>query len=289
MPIPAGTGAPVPNPPVCAAWGLPERIAVSGGTVAAGVFGQGPPVVLVHGTPAWSYLWRGVARRLAEHRTVYLWDMLGFGDSHPAAGVAPTIARQAAVLAELVEHWGLEAPALVGHDIGGGVVARAHLVEGVPASALALVDAAVLGPWNTPFTDHQQRHAEAYRTMPADVFADLAALRLRSATRAPLPEEAVAAYLAPWAGQSGQRRWLDQVAAVSHEDTREAVRRLGSVAVPTLVLWGGQDAWLPPETGERLAAAIPGARLRTVADAGHFLPEDAPEDAAAALLAHAGI
>ncbi|GAA1775248.1 alpha/beta hydrolase [Streptomonospora arabica] len=286
MPTTAGASASIP--PVFAAWSLPERVAVSGGSVAAGVLGQGPPVVLVHGTPAWSYLWRGVAERLAEHRTVYLWDMLGYGDSHPAPGVAPTIARQAAVLAELVEHWGLEAPALVGHDIGGGVLARAHLVEGVAASALGLVDAAVLGPWNTPFTDHQQRYAEAYRTMPADVFADLAALRLRSATRTPLPDEVAAAYLAPWAGRRGQRRWVDQVAAVHHEDTREAVRRMDAVAAPTLVLWGEQDTWLPPETGERLAAAIPGARLRTVPDAGHFLPEDAPEDVAAALLEHVG-
>lgn len=279
---------PQADTPVSESWALPDRIDVSGGRVAAGVLGQGPPVVLVHGTPAWSYLWRGVAERLAEHRTVYLWDMLGFGDSRPGPGVAPSIARQAATLAELVEHWGLDAPALVGHDIGGGTVARAHLVESVPASALVLADAAVLGPWNTPFTDHQQTYAAAYRTMPGDVFADLAAARLRSATSAPLHPEATAAYLAPWAGRQGQQRWVDQVAAVSYEDTREAVARLGSVAVPTLVLWGEDDGWLDPAVGERLAAAVPGARLRTVPGAGHFLPEDAPEATAQALLEFLG-
>jgi pimeloyl-ACP methyl ester carboxylesterase len=55
---------------------------------------------------------------------------------------------------------------VVGHDIGGGTVMRAHLVEDVPVRALALVDAAVIGPWNTPFTEHTRHHADAYRTMP---------------------------------------------------------------------------------------------------------------------------
>ncbi|WP_206313722.1 alpha/beta fold hydrolase [Streptomyces coryli] len=93
----------------------------------------------------------------------------------------------------VVAHWGLERPALVGHDIGGGVVTRAHLVEEVPVSALALVDAAVLGPWNTPFTEHMQRHAEAYRTMPPDVFADIVGPRLRTATHRPMADRLAAA------------------------------------------------------------------------------------------------
>ncbi|GAA4899561.1 alpha/beta fold hydrolase [Streptomonospora salina] len=280
MPTTEGTTAPAA---VSSAWSLPDRVRVSGGRVATGVLGQGPPVILVHGTPAWSYLWRGVAERLAEQHTVYMWDMLGFGDSRADPGVAPSIARQAATLAELVDHWELDAPALVGHDIGGGVVARAHLVEQVPVTALALVDAAVLGPWNTPFTDHQQRYAEAWRTMPADVFAELAAIRLRSAVQTPMPPDVAEAYLAPWAGRQGQNRWVDQVAAVGYADTRDAVELLDSVTAPTLVLWGEQDGWLDPSVGSDLAAAVPGARLRTVPGAGHFLPEDAPEAAAHAL------
>ncbi|MFE6691210.1 alpha/beta fold hydrolase [Streptomyces sp. NPDC057743] len=267
-----------------AQWKLRQRVPVAAGEVATGVFGAGPPVVLVHGTPASSYLWRNVVPLLARHHTVYVWDLLGFGASRIASGAAPSIAQQARTLAELVDHWGLSAPALVGHDIGGGAVVRAHLLEGVPASRLALLDAAVLGPWNTPFTEHQQRYAEAYRTMPTDLFDDLVASRLRTAVHRPLSEEAAAAYRAPWAGPEGQRRWVDQVCAVSFEDTREAVGRLGEIAAPTLVLWGAEDAWLPTTTGDRLAAAIPGAERRTVPAAGHFLAEDQPEETARALI-----
>lgn len=265
-------------------WKLDERVTVSGGEVAATVHGRGSPVILVHGTPASSWLWRDVIPLLAQQHTVYAWDLLGFGDSRTAPGTRPGIAQQAQALAELVAHWRLDAPALVGHDIGGGIVTRAHLLENVKASRLALLDAAVLGPWNTPFTEHQQRHADVYRTMPSDIFGDLIAARLRSATHLPLPRKVLEAYLAPWSGSEGQRRWLDQVAAVSFEDTREVVEHLGEIAVPTLVAWGEHDTWLPLSTADRLAQKIPGAARATVASAGHFLAEDNPQGTADALL-----
>lgn len=266
------------------AWKLPDRVRVSGGEVASGVFGEGPPVVLVHGTPAWSFLWREVTPLLADRHAVHVWDLLGFGDSRLRHGAAPSIAEQTRALSQLLEHWGLEAPTLVGHDIGGGIVTRALLTEGVRAGRLALLDAAVLGPWNTPFTEHMQRHADVYRTMPSDVFQDLISSRLRTATHRRMPEEAAAGYLAPWAGQGGQERWIDQVSSVSFEDTRHAAARLGQIDVPTLVLWGAEDEWLDTSTADRLAAAIPGSRQAWVEGAGHFLAEDDPQGTAGALL-----
>lgn len=265
-------------------WKLSGRVRVSGGEVATDVFGQGPPVVLVHGTPAWSYLWREVVPLLAEHHSVYVWDLLGFGDSRLDPGLAPSIARQARTLAELCGHWGLEEPGLVGHDIGGGIVLRTHLIDKVPARRLALLDAAVLGPWNTPFTEHQQRHEEAYRTMPSDIFADLIAARFRTTTHRPMSESVARAYLGPWEGPAGQHRWVDQVASVSFKDTSDVVDRLDQITAPTLVLWGEQDAWLDPAVGDRLAAAIPGAQRATVPGAGHFLTEDNPQGTADELL-----
>ncbi|UYB38169.1 alpha/beta hydrolase [Streptomyces sp. Je 1-4] len=266
------------------AWRLAHRVRVSGGEVAAGVFGEGPPVVLVHGTPAWSYLWREVAPLLAREHTVHVWDLLGFGDSRPDPGVEPSIAQQARTLVELTEHWGLDSPSLVGHDIGGGIVLRAHLVEQLPVHRLALLDAAVLGPWNTPFTEHQQRHADVYRTMPPDIFGDVIAARFRTATHRPMSDDVAHAYLSPWAGAAGQQRWIDQVTAVSFEDTREVVDRLDKITAPTLVVWGEQDLWLEPATGDRLASSIPGAHQATVPEAGHFVAEDNPHDTADALL-----
>ena len=56
-------------------WRLGRREATSVGEVAYEVFGEGPPVILVHGTPTRSYLWRGVAPTLAERSRVYVYDL----------------------------------------------------------------------------------------------------------------------------------------------------------------------------------------------------------------------
>jgi pimeloyl-ACP methyl ester carboxylesterase len=133
-----------------------------------------------------------------------------------------------------------------------------------------------------------QRHEHAYRTMPPHVFADIIRARIRTATHRSMPDDVAEGYLAPWAGVDGQQRWIDQVASVTWEDTREVVDRLGAITAPTLVLWGEQDTWLPPTTAERLASAIPTARRTTIADAGHFLPEDEPGQTADELLRFLG-
>jgi pimeloyl-ACP methyl ester carboxylesterase len=105
-------------------WGLGRREATSAGEVAYEVFGEGPSVVLVHGTPARSYLWRNVAPTLAKRNSVYVYDLLGFGDSERREGQDLSIAAQSRLLKELVEAWGLEEPAVVGHDIAPEEVAE---------------------------------------------------------------------------------------------------------------------------------------------------------------------
>jgi pimeloyl-ACP methyl ester carboxylesterase len=152
------------------AWRLGQRQGTSVGEVAYEVFGEGPPVILVHGTPTRSYLWRNIVPALAEHRSVYVYDLLGYGESEKGEGQDVSIAAQARVLKELVEAWGLEEPAIAGHDIGGGIVLRAQLLEGVSVSRVAILDAVVLGPWLSAAprssTWHVCEHAEAYEDMP---------------------------------------------------------------------------------------------------------------------------
>ena len=265
------------------AWELGGRVLTEGGEVAYGVFGEGPPAVLVHGTPSRSSLWRGVVGRLAGRHAVYVYDLVGFGESERYEGQDVSIAAQGRVLAELVEAWGLEGPAVAGHDIGGGVVLRAHLLEGVPFRRISLLDAVVLTPWGTPALGHVKEHLGAYRTMPTGVFEAYVAARLRETTNRPMGEGAFEAYLSQWRGPEGQAAYLRKDAALLERDTAEVERLLGSVRPPVEVVWGGEDGWLDPSQAEALVGKIPGSRLRLVPGAGHFVMEDAPEDVAAIL------
>src|SRR4051812_31977568 len=69
--------------------------------------GAGPPVVLLHGTPFSSHVWRDVAGGLAARHTVHLWDLPGYGQSEMRAGQNVSLAAQQEVFTGLLRHWGL--------------------------------------------------------------------------------------------------------------------------------------------------------------------------------------
>lgn len=231
----------------------------------------------MHGTPSWSYLWRGVAPALAERFSVYLLDLAGYGDSGRHEGQDMSVAAQSRVLARLLDLWGLERPALVGHDIGGAIVLRTHLLEHRPAGRIALVDAAFFRPWNTPATRHMRAHLDAYRTMPSHLYERIVESHIATAVVRPLAPEALDAYLRPWRGPAGQAAYFRKIEQWRDEHLAEVEPLLGSIAEPVLVLWGEEDAWLHPGLAQRFAREIPGARAVVLPGAGHFAPEDVPE------------
>jgi pimeloyl-ACP methyl ester carboxylesterase len=264
-------------------WNLRRRLPLPGGEIAYDVFGYGPPLILVHGTPSRSYIWRDVAMRLADRFTVYVYDLLGFGQSERKEGLDVSIAGQSRLLAELVEAWELEAPSVAGHDIGGAIALRAHLLEGVPFGCIALIDSVVLRPWITPTTRHVRAHLDAYATMPVAIFEAVIASHLRTATHRPLDEGAFATYLEGWRGELGQKLYLQKDAQLDEEDTTPFEPLLSSIGVPVRIIWGEQDAWLEPSLAARLHEIIPGSDLVLLPETGHFAMEDSPREVAAAL------
>ncbi len=269
-------------------WRLRERVQLTGGCVAWERMGEGPPLVLVHGTPSWSFLWRNVAPALAERFSVYLLDLLGYGDSDQNESQDVSITAQGRLLAEMLEHWELEAPGLVGHDIGGATVLRAHLVEGRPAAAIALVDSVALNPWNTPTTMHIRAHLDAYRTLPRHVYEEVVKAHLRTAVHRTLDDETLGAYLSPWQGEGGQAAYFRKIAQWTDDDVGALEPLLPTLRVPVRILWGEEDRWLDRSVADRLRALIPGAELRLIPDAGHFSPEDAPAAVARELIGFFG-
>jgi pimeloyl-ACP methyl ester carboxylesterase len=265
------------------AWHLRERARLSGGVVAHDRLGRGAPLVLVHGTPSWSYLWRRVAPMLAADFTVHLLDLLGYGDSEKGDDLDVSIAAQARVLTELLDLWGLDQPLIAGHDIGGAIVLRAHLIEGRAFEGMALVDSVVFNPWLTPTTMHIRAHLDTYRTMPTHIYEQVVRAHLRTAVHRRLDEETLAGYMEPWRGATGQAAYFHKIAQFGEPDTAELEPLLGTIATRTLIVWGENDSWIAPEVAERTHRAIPGSRVSMIAGAGHFCTEDAPEAVAQAL------
>ena len=242
------------------------------------------PVVLCHGTPFSSYVWRAVARSLARRHQVFVWDMPGYGASQMFAGQDVSLAAQGRVFTELLAHWGLAEPLVVAHDFGGAVSLRAHLLHGARYRALALVDPVALAPWGSPFFRLVGAHSAVFEQLPPALHEALVREYVGSASSPGLHPAVLDRLVRPWLGELGQAAFYRQIAQADQRYTDEVQERYGEIRIPTLICWGQEDTWIPAAKGDELAARIPGARLEPVAGAGHLVQEDAPAELTAALL-----
>nr|WP_156608879.1 alpha/beta hydrolase [Auraticoccus cholistanensis] len=265
---------------------MPETFRSSSGEVRWARLGRAgqPPVVLLHGTPFSSFVWRAVARALASRYQVLVWDMPGYGTSEKAAGQDVSLAAQGRVFTELLAHWDLAEPSVVAHDFGGAVALRAHLLHGARYRALALVDAVALSPWGSPFFRLVRQHPDVFAQLPPALHAALVREYVTSASSPGLHPAVLDQLVQPWLGDPGQAAFYRQIAQADQSHTDEVQDRYGEIELPTLVCWGQDDTWLPLARGEELAARIPGARLHPVAGAGHLVQEDAPAELTATLI-----
>lgn len=264
----------------------PRSFPVPGGEVVWTKEGSGPAVVLCHGTPWSSALWDGIAGDLARDVTVYRWDMLGYGRSTMADGDV-SLRAQGEIFAALLRHWrehdAVSEPHVVAHDYGGAVALRAHLLHGSGMRSLALVDVVALAPWGSDFFRLVREHADVFVQLPERLHRALVREYIRGAAHQDLEETALDNLVQPWTGPLGQAAFYRQIAQADQRWTDEVQERYAEVTVPTLVAWGVEDAWIPVDRAERLAAAIPGARLLLVEGAGHLIQLDEPETLTAIL------
>lgn len=264
-------------------WRLRREFEFSGDAVRYDAFGQGPPVVLVHGTPFSSYVWRRIVPELAGEHTVYVYDLLGYGASRKREGQDVSLAAQTKLLAALLDHWDLENPGIVGHDFGGATVLRTHLLENRPFSSVALIDPVAVGPWGSPFYRLVREHPDVFRRIPAYMHRAMVAAYIRDATYRPMDEASMAPYLEPWLGEEGQDAFYRQISQNDQRYTDEVEPLYGEIQVPVLILWGEEDRWIPPAKGEQLHRAIPGSELHVLPGCAHLAQEDDPETVAAYL------
>lgn len=266
-------------------WRLEEAFDTDGGRVRWRVLGEGPPVVLCHGTPFSSFVWRDIASALGSRHRVYVWDMLGYGQSDQRDDQDMSLAAQARILTQLLVHWQLAAPAVVGHDFGGAVALRALLVEGAAVDRLALADAVALAPWGTDFFRLAREHADVFTQLPRSHHEAMLRAHVATAAHQPVRAPVLDALVAPWLSPAGQRAYYRNMVQNTQRWTDEIQPRYGELDLPVLILWGEEDRWVPVEKAYELDALLPASRLRVLPDTGHLLQEDAPAVATAELLA----
>ena len=241
--------------------------------------GEGPPVVFFHGEPTWSFLWRQVIPPVlaAGYRCIAP-DLAGFGRSDKPTDLEwYSYDRHSATIAALLEELDLREATVVVHDWGGPIGLRAAAEPPGPNRA-----------------DGHPRHRAVHRS-PANDRRVARVSRLRRAHRGPAGgilvrgackrdpgDEVIAAYDAPFVNpesKAGARAFPlliptspEMPGAAQGQRVLEALR---GDPRPKLVLWGDSDPVLPLETGRRFAQALGTEVHHVLAEASHFLQEDA--------------
>ena len=255
--------------------------------------GDGPPILLCHGNPTWSFLYRGIIVALRDRFRCIAPDYLGFGLSERPDGFGYKVDEHARVVGEFVDHLGLDGYLTMGQDWGGPIsmavaVERAERVRGIvlgntwfwPADTLTTkmfsrvmssppMQRAILQ--RNFFVERMIPLGTEHRPSDA-VMAHYRAVQPNPAARlgvAEMPKQILAAH-----------PFLDRLA-------RGVPDHLG--AKPALFVWGMKDfAFKPGPSIPPMRAAFPDHVLVELPKAKHFIQEDAPDEIAAAIIERFG-
>lgn len=244
--------------------------------------GEGPPVLLLHGEPTWSYLYRKVIPELTPACRAIVPDYLGFGRSDKPLRVEDySYDRHVDSMRRLVEELDLRDLTVVVQDWGGPIGLRLA-VEHPHRVARLVVMNTIHRPGRPPSEEWLRFRAFVRRLGPALVPGRL----VRLSCVQPLDDDVEEAYSAPWPvpeSKAGVLAFPELVPAEPEHPNVEPMSRVRDALArwerPTLVLFSDSDPIFSVDDAHEVAAHIPGAGpAKIVAGAGHFLQEDKGEE-----------
>jgi haloalkane dehalogenase len=243
--------------------------------------GAGPPVLLLHGWPTSSFLWRDVMPAIGERNRVVAIDLPGFGASDKPLGTRYDFALFATAIDGLLDALAIDRVALAVHDLGGPVGVHWALRNRDRLTRLALLNT-LLYP---EFSQAVQAFVTACATpglrerlTSPDGLEEV--LRLGLADPSSLTDATLSGVLEPFGSSDARRALADAGIGLQLDGFAEIAGDLPSLDVPVRVIYGAQDRILPDvaQTMARVATDLPQAVVTALADCGHFLQEEAPEE-----------
>lgn len=233
--------------------------------------GQGTPVILIHGFNLDLNTWMKNLDALAARFEVYALDLWGQGYStrEPLSYGYDLFEEQ---LRLFMEALGLEKASLVGHSMGGGTAIVFALRNPGRVDKLVLVDATGI-PTRLPFRAKVFRLngvAEFLMSLPTDRVRrmNLEDIWIHDSNSL---SEAIYRRLTRYQKIRGTTESLLTILRADFFNTlEEEIRELGKLQIPTLIVWGREDASLPVDNAQTMNGLIPGSRLQILDNAGHL-------------------
>jgi haloalkane dehalogenase len=248
--------------------------------------GQGEPLLLVHGNPTWSFYWRNLIQAWRGRYRLIVPDHIGCGKSDKPQDYPYTLAQHTANLLRLIEALDLRQITLLAHDWGGAIGLGAAVAEPDRFERFLMFNTAAFRSTRIPFR---------IRICRTPLFGTLAVRGLNAFCRAAIhmavekPERMTplvrAGLLAPydsWQNRVAILRFVEDIPlAPSHPSyatlaaLEAGLERLRDK--PFQFVWGMKDWCFTPHFLERFLEFFPEADVERLADAGHYVIEDAHE------------
>jgi pimeloyl-ACP methyl ester carboxylesterase len=258
-----------------------DTVEVGGRTLAYREAGEGPAVLLLHGWPTSSFLWRDVMPAIARERRVLALDLPGFGASDKPTDVTYSYRFYTDAVGGFLDALGIDDVALGLHDLGGPVGVRFALDNLARVRAVALTNTLL---YPEDMTDMLNQFVEGLKTPGVrENFTGPqgleAALRLGTNAESSARDEVIAGMVEPF-GSDDDRLALAKAGAELEDDVTAAMaRELPGLNVPIRVVYGTGDRILESidDTVARIQRDLPQAEVTALDGLGHFLQEDDPE------------
>lgn len=249
--------------------------------------GEGQPVLMLHGNPTWSYLYRRFLPPVAEagFRAVAV-DHMGFGRSdRPAGHERYALRTHVENLLSFIRGLDLRDITLVMQDWGGPIGFGAAVEEPDRIARLVIMNTGVgVFPSGTPMPFHdpfRQRGLGEMLALGANLFVEAMFGGMRTASATPLVAEAYRAPFPDYYSRVPILAFVRDVPIGREHPTaaymHEIAERLPELRRPTLVVWGMRDRAFPPPLLEVWRSLYPHADVLELPDARHYLQEDEPE------------
>jgi haloalkane dehalogenase len=249
--------------------------------------GSGPTLLLCHGNPTWSFLYRHIISELRGSFRCVAADYLGFGLSDRPEGYGYSIAEHTRTFGELVDHLELDDYVLMGQDWGGPIgtgvsVERAERVRGIvlgntwfwPSTSTFRFFSAIMS--SRPMQRRiLERNFFVERLMPTAMSRNLSEAEMDHYRRAqPSPEARL--------GVARMPREIREAEPLLERLSRDVPATLGPK--PALIVWGMKDFGFRPGAAiPRMREALPDNEVLELPGANHYIQEDAPAEIAAAI------
>ncbi len=249
--------------------------------------GQGDVLLLVHGNPTWSFYWRNFITALSPRYRVIAVDHIGCGLSDKPRHYPYCLAQHIDNLRHLVERLDLKDITLFGHDWGGPIGLGAAEAQRERFARFVMFNTAAFRADRMPWRIRVCRTPVLGRlaVQGFNAFAR-AALRMAVAHPERLTPEVRAGLLAPsdtWSHRQAIYRFVEDIpmspAHPSYATLYDVERQLPALADwPWLLVWGMRDWCFTPHFLERFLTFVPSAEVCRLADAGHWVIEDACDE-----------